>query len=401
MSAWAVALALALSACALTTGAEDGAEVAVTEPPKNDEPISAFLRSAAEQSQNSNDYEAATGYYERLQNRNPGDMDAAIGMARNLRLTGRAGEAVRLLTVSLTENPSRLDVKAELGKAQLAAGLSREAIVTLFDVVTRVPGDWRALSALGIAHDVTGDPGQAQKHYTAALVVSPNAVSVLNNLALSVTLSGNLAGGITTLERAARLQDSGVQVRQNLALLYAMKGDLDAAERLLKRDLSTEIVQHNLRYYQLINPKTAGVSSSFSPSLTATNSGATSAQLPVLAVTSQPPSQPTVVTVPVVIEKQEIDVAVLPPAVPAAEDGFMIELGAFATEDAAISGSSLLRNTHNDLLRGLKFRVVQIEDGGARGNYRVRVGPVDSEFVAADLCTKIHSNNQSCLLIAP
>ena len=319
-------------------------------------------------------------------------------MARNLRLCGQAGEAARRLTVSLQQNPSRLDLKAELGKAQLAAGLSREAMATLSDVVTRVPGDWRALSALGIAHDVTGDPGKAQKLYNAALVVSPNAVSVLNNLALSLTLSGNLAGGITTLERAARLQGSGVQVRQNLALLYAMKGDLNAAERLLKRDLSTEIVQHNLRYYQLISPTTAATSSSSS---TVKNSGANSAQLPVLAITSQAPTVSTVTTVPFVIEKQEIDVAVLPPAVPAAEDGFMIELGAFTTEDAAISGSSYLRNTHHDLLGGLKFEIVQIEDGGATGDYRVRVGPVDSEFVAADLCTKIHSNNQPCLLIAP
>jgi hypothetical protein len=60
-----------------------------------------------------------------------------------------------------------------------------------------------------------------------------------------------------------------------------------------------------------------------------------------------------------------------------------------------------LRNTHNDLLRGLNFKIVRIEDGDAAGNYRVRVGPVDSEFVAADLCTKIHSNNKPCQLIAP
>ncbi|MCZ6840547.1 MAG: tetratricopeptide repeat protein [Alphaproteobacteria bacterium] len=395
MSAWAVAVALMLSACAMTTEVED---VAATKTAKIDEPISDFLRNAAESSQSSNNYAAATDYYQKLRLRNPGDVEATIGMARNLRLSGQANEAARMLAASLEENPLRLDVKAELGKAQLAAGLSHEAIATLTAVVVQVPGDWRALSALGIAHDVTGDPGKAQELYNAALVVSPNAVSVLNNLALSLTLSGNLTGGIDTLERATRLQGSGVQVRQNLALLYAMKGDLNAAERLLKRDLSTEIVQHNLRYYQLINPTIAALSSSSS---TVTNSGATNAQLPVLAVTSQPPSEPTVTMAPLVIEKQEIDVAVLPPAVTVVEDGFTIELGAFATKDAAISGSSLLRNTHNDLLGGLRFEVVQIEDGGVAGDYRVRVGPVESEFVAADLCTKIHSNNQPCLLIAP
>ena len=209
MSAWAVALALTLSACIITTDAEESVEVAVTEPPKIDEPISNFLRSAAERSQSANDYQAATGYYQNLQARNPSDISAAIGLARNLRLSGQAGEAVRILTASLQKNPSRLDLKAELGKAQLAAGLSREAIATLSDVVTRAPSDWRALSAPGIAHDVTGDPVKAQKRYNAALVVSPDAVSVLNNSALSMTLSGNLAGGITTLERAARLRGSG------------------------------------------------------------------------------------------------------------------------------------------------------------------------------------------------
>ncbi|MCZ6654428.1 MAG: tetratricopeptide repeat protein, partial [Planctomycetota bacterium] len=225
MSAWAVAVALMLSACAMTTEVED---VAATKTAKIDEPISDFLRNAAESSQSSNNYAAATDYYQKLRLRNPGDVEATIGMARNLRLSGQANEAARMLAASLEENPLRLDVKAELGKAQLAAGLSREAIATLTAVVTQVPGDWRALSALGIAHDVTGDPGRAQELYIAALVVSPNAVSVLNNLALSLTLSGNLAGGIDTLERATRLQDSGVQVRQNLALLYAMSGDLNA-----------------------------------------------------------------------------------------------------------------------------------------------------------------------------
>jgi len=400
MSAWAVAVALMLSACGITTDFDD---IAATEAAKLDEPISDFLRNAAERSQSSNNYSAATDYYQKLRLRNPGDVEATIGMARNLRLSGQASEAARMLTTSLEENPLRLDVKAELGKAQLAAGLSHEAIATLTAVVIQVPGDWRALSALGIAHDVTGNPGRAQELYNAALVVSPNAVSVLNNLALSLTLSGNLAGGIDTLERATRLQDSGVQVRQNLALLYAMSGDLNAAERLLKRDLSTEIVQNNLRYYQLIGPTAAAVSSSFS---TVTDSGATNVQLPVLAVTSPPPSPPTAMTVPVVIETQETDLAVPPPAVPPpavppVEEGFMIELGAYTTLDDAISGSGQLRNTHNDLLRGLRFGVVQIEDGGVAGDYRVRVGPVDSEFVAADLCTKIHSNNQPCLLIAP
>ena len=378
-----------------------------TEATKVDEPISNFLRSAAENSQNSANYEAAASYYEKLQARNPGDVGVAIDMARNLRLSGQPGEAVRMLTVTLKQNPSRFDVKAELGKAQLASGLTREAVATLSDVVTRVPGDWRALSALGIAYDVTGNPEKAQKQYLAALAFAPNAVSVLNNLALSMTLSGDLDGGIASLERATRLHDAGVQVRQNLALLYAMKGDLNAAERLLKRDLSTNIVQHNLRYYQLISPKTAAARSSLA---TVTSSGSTITQQPVIAVTSQPPAQPepaaapmptTVTTVPVVIEQQEISVSALPPAVPAAEEGFMIELGAFTTNAAAISGSSNLRNNHNDLLKGLKFEVVRIEDGGAAGNYRVRVGPVDSEFVAADLCTKIHSNKQSCLLIAP
>ena len=63
--------------------------------------------------------------------------------------------------------------------------------------------------------------------------------------------------------------------------------------------------------------------------------------------------------------------------------------------------SDYLRNTHNDLLRGLRFQVLRTEYGGATGNYRVRVGPVDSEFVAAEQCTKVHGNNQPSLLIAP
>ena len=59
---------------------------------EDSEPIGEFLRTAAAGSQNSFNYPSAVNYYQNLYARDPDDVDAALGLARNLRYIGASGQ---------------------------------------------------------------------------------------------------------------------------------------------------------------------------------------------------------------------------------------------------------------------------------------------------------------------
>ncbi len=80
-----------------------------------DEPIRDFLRTAAATSQNSSNYAAAVNYYRSLHVRDASDIEAILGLARNLRYIGSANEATKLLKDGLDQYPDRIDLRAELG----------------------------------------------------------------------------------------------------------------------------------------------------------------------------------------------------------------------------------------------------------------------------------------------
>jgi Flp pilus assembly protein TadD len=185
--------------------------------------------------------------------RNPNDAEAAAGLVRSLRLAGRIDEAVKIGAEASQRMPGDARLLAEYGKARLAARDVEGAVPVLRAALAQAPGDWTLLSALGIADDLRGRHVEAQASYLKALELAPNNPAVTNNLALSLALSGNIDAGIVRLlELQAPLRGGTPQTRQSLALLYAMKGDLAAAERLVGADLPPKLANENMAYYRLL-----------------------------------------------------------------------------------------------------------------------------------------------------
>jgi Flp pilus assembly protein TadD len=73
---------------------------------------------------------------------------------------------------------------------------------------------------------------------------------VLNNLALSEAVAGELDKAIATLRRAADLPSATMQTRENLALLLAMKGDTEQAANLTRHDLTDAQAKANIETYR-------------------------------------------------------------------------------------------------------------------------------------------------------
>lgn len=236
----AILLVLALAAC------QDPTTNAVNRS------VDTSLLQAATQAEQSGGWLAAVATYRSLYERRPDDAAAAAGLVRALRNSGQLAEALRIANEAAPKFPQDARVQGELGKALLASRDVPGALKTLQAASGLENADWTIHSAIGVAHDLAGQHDSAQQAYARALAMSPDNPTVQNNLALSLALSGNIDGAIAKLEPQGFARTTP-QMRQSLALLYALKGDLARTESLVRKDLPEKLANENIAYYRLLN----------------------------------------------------------------------------------------------------------------------------------------------------
>ncbi len=209
------------------------------------------LRAAAANAEASQDYAVAAKHYNTLLQRNPGDLELTQRLARALRYAGKSEAVIQLLTpmVDKVDAPPA-PLLLELGAAHLAAdhlSLARRYLERARDLA---PGSWEVHSALGVTYDYMDLYADAQQSYLEALAASPDNPTVLNNLALSQAQAGDLAGAIDTLRKATTVPQASAQTRQNLALMLALSGDVEAAERYARMDLPPDVLRERIDYFR-------------------------------------------------------------------------------------------------------------------------------------------------------
>ena len=215
-----------------------------------EEALSRALHTGASGAQRDFDYTSAAAHYKQIYEREPSDISALVGYGRNLRYAGQPLEAIKVLKTGTKKHEDEPAILLELAKAQLASAFNNDSKETLVKVEALDPDNWTVHSFTGILHDRLGDHEQAQTSYRQALVGSPGNPVVLNNLALSLAQSGDLDDGIATLESVVQSENSTPQLRQNLSLLYALKGDFKRAEMLARQDLPDDMVKKNLATFR-------------------------------------------------------------------------------------------------------------------------------------------------------
>lgn len=207
------------------------------------------LREAADQAEANNDWKAAARYLGNLHARAPNDPGLALRLARALRYSGEPELGHRVLA-RLPEAAAGPAVRVERGKLLLAMNRPEQALA-LFNALARENGaDWELQSAMGVCEDYLGRHEAAQERYQVALALNGDTPEVVNNYALSLAQSGELDTAIALLEEASGELGASPQLRQNLALLMALKGDAGAARALVLTDLPRDLANQNILFYK-------------------------------------------------------------------------------------------------------------------------------------------------------
>ena len=226
------------SAQALLTAAQAPNLAEATNPPAQD---------------NRSELQKATEYWGKAYAKNPRDAQTAINYAKNLKALGEKQQALAVLQQVSTFHGSNRALNAEYGRLALEFDRVSLAQKLLEQADDPANPDWRVISARGTVLAKQGIYKDAIAHYQRALTVAPNEASILNNLALAYAMTGEADKAEPLLKRAAAAGGGNeARVSQNLALVLGLQGKYDEAKIAAARDLPADKAAANVDYVRSI-----------------------------------------------------------------------------------------------------------------------------------------------------
>jgi Flp pilus assembly protein TadD len=180
--------------------------------------------------------------------KSPQDPRVALGYARALKGIGSKDKAFDVLKTAHQRDRNNGELASELGRLALDMGRLDVAKASMEAAEAQGSRDWRTLSAQGTLHAKQGEHGAAQQYYLAALQQEPDAVSVINNLALSYALDGKADKAASLLRKTVAAGNADRRVRQNLALVLGLDGKFDEARQLASVDMPAANAQASMSY---------------------------------------------------------------------------------------------------------------------------------------------------------
>ncbi len=233
-----LSIGLAMAGCQNRTAKLDGLasdKISTASTGKSDQP--SFMRTKA---------------LETAWRKDKSNVAAGLAYTESLDQLGQTDTKNQVLAELSQSNRSNPTVQAQLGKELLRNGKTAEALPMLEMAAASPSASWQTFSALGSAYDQQGRYGLAREQYEKALAQKPDAAAVMNNMAMSYSLEGNLPEAERIL-RDAMKKPAGREfprIRQNLALVVGLQGRLDDAKKIASEDLPPDQVEANQAYLQ-------------------------------------------------------------------------------------------------------------------------------------------------------
>lgn len=215
----------------------------------------------------------ATAYWAEQHRKRPGDPQAALNYAKNLKAIGSKTTAISVLQQAHAKHPRHAEIASEYGRLVLEQGRTQLALRILKAAEQGGQTDWRVMSAQGTAHAKLGEHETAQKYFAAALRKKPDSASLRNNLALSYAMSGSPQKAETLLRQTIDGGYDNARVRQNLALVLGLQGKFKESEKLASVDLSKGDAQANVSYLRTIGRDRAAARTQLASQASVTSAG--------------------------------------------------------------------------------------------------------------------------------
>ncbi len=191
------------------------------------------------------DLEKATDYWAKEYAKDPRKLDNVLSYAKNLKAMGQKSQALAVLQNASMYHASDKQLASEYGRLALdldQVSLAKQLLAAADDPVAP---DWRVILARGTVLAKEGRYKEAIEFYERARAIAPDHPSVLNNLALAYTMSGEPARAETLLRTAAAAEGASSKVRQNLALVLGLQGKYDEATKVASADLAQDSAKAN------------------------------------------------------------------------------------------------------------------------------------------------------------
>lgn len=196
------------------------------------------------------DLASALSLYRRAHAMAPEDLAPLIAIGEVAYGLGEYEQSANAYDQAASRAPDNAQVQLGYGKTLISMDQPEKAIDHYQKAIAINPGDHRGYNGYGVALDMLGRHEEAQSQYTKGLSQAPDAVSLSNNLALSMAFDGHYEQAIQILNVLADDPLSTPRLRQNMALIYGLAGLEDKAAMMASKDLDPQGVENNLAYYR-------------------------------------------------------------------------------------------------------------------------------------------------------
>jgi Flp pilus assembly protein TadD len=203
------------------------------------------------------DYSGAINLYKSAIAASPTDTDTQVELGETELEAGQIDDAVTQFEAIPPTSKSALGAQLGLERAYLMLSQPQKALGYADAAAILEPANIRVLIGRGVALDMLGRHAEAQTSYRGALAITPSDIAARSNLALSLAMTGQFDEAIAILTPLARAPNATPRLRQNLALVYGLKGDSSAARTLSLVDLDPKSADDNLKFFAMVR-KTKG-----------------------------------------------------------------------------------------------------------------------------------------------
>lgn len=199
------------------------------------------------------EYQKAEQYLVQLIKEHPDNPDYLQKYADLGRRMGKCKVSDGIYSRLISTDAGNIDYQEGQALCWLSEGEYQKAGRAFTNIIEKDSTRWRSINGAGLIFVSRNKLAEANQYFSLAADVSGNDASVLNNQGLTKALVGNYPDAIVVLQQASRnSEDVPEQKRRvdlNLALVYGISGDLDAAKRAARPHLTEPQLYNNLGIY--------------------------------------------------------------------------------------------------------------------------------------------------------